>query len=154
MRGLIADFARDKNEFPSDQEFEERLGIKRTSILKYKKIILNEDRKSLLEIFGTKRTQNVKDTVKVLEENIVFYKKIRDDKDCTKTERMQAGDSMEKAHLSIARVMYDAPEYLYNDDIEVDDDSEDDSVDNNDSNKKYSDRSKETESDEIKSISD
>ncbi len=119
MRGLIDDFARDKKEFPSDQEFEERIGIKRTSILKYKKIIQEEDRKSLLEIFGPKRISNVKNTIKVLEENIEFYKKIRD-KGSSNNEKMQAAKSMEESHLMLATVMHDAPEYLY---IEESDDN-------------------------------
>jgi hypothetical protein len=139
MRALIDDFARDDKGFPPIQDFTERLGITKMTVIKYKKRIMNEDTKSLLEIFGTKRIENVKDTVKVLEENINFNKEIRDDDTCTKSERMQAAENMEKSHLRIAEVMHDAPEYLYNND-ELDN--------NNDSKEKHSDRPEETRTDE------
>jgi len=144
MRGLVNDFAKE-NKFPSDEDFKERLGIERTSILKYKKIIIEQDRKSLLEIFGTERISNVKDTIKVMKENIEINKEIRDDNGCTKSERMQAAENMERSHLSMAQVMYDAPEYLHNDDS--------DGIDN-DSKKEHTDRSKETEPEGTKSITD
>lgn len=145
MRGLINDFARDKKGFPKIQDFTERLGIENTSVFKYKKIIMDEDRKSLLEIFGTERIENVKSIIKVLDENIEFNKTIRDCLDengkldkgkYSTSERMQASDNMEKSLLSKAQIMYDAPEYLYNDD--------NDSVDN-DSKQEYSDRQEKTE---------
>lgn len=150
MRGLVNDFAKE-NKFPSDEDFKERLGIERTSIFKYKKIIIEEDRKSLLEIFGTERIKNVEDTIKIMKENIKINKEIRDDKDCTKHERMQAAENMERSHLSMAQIMYDAPEYLYQDDSK--DDVKDDNI-NNDSKQEHPDRSKETESEQIKSTTD
>lgn len=144
MRGLINDFTRDKKGFPTIQDFEKRLEITKPTVIKYKKIIIEEDRKSLLEIFGTERISNVEDTIKVMKKNIEIYKEIRDDVGCTKNEIMQAAENMERSHLAMAQVMYDAPEYLHKDD--------DDNIDNidNASKQEHSDRSKETKSDEIK----
>jgi len=139
MRALIDDFSRDEKGFPTIHDFTERLGVTKMTVIKYKKRILEEDRVSLLEIFGPKRIENVKDTVKVLEENIKFNKEIRDDDTCTKSERMQAADNMEKSHLSMSQIIYDAPEYLYNND-ELDN--------SNDSKEKHPNRSEKTGTDE------
>ncbi len=141
MRALINDFAKNKSSFPSIPEFEERLGIKKVTVIKYKKIIMDEDRKSLLEIFGNQRVTNVEATIKVMKENIKLYEKIRDGEG-TVSERMQAAENIEKSHLSIAQVMYDAPEYLYRDD------------DNDSTTQEYSNRQEETKSEGIKPITD
>jgi len=146
MRGLIDDFVRDKKGFPTIKDFEERLGITKPTIIKYKSIIIEEDRKSLLEIFGTERIKNVEDIIKVMKENIEINKTIRDG-DGNANEKMQAAENMEKSLLSMAQIMYDAPEYLYQDNSDDIDNS--DGID--DSKQEHSDRSKETESEQIKS---
>lgn len=113
MRALISDYARDEKGFPSNDDFKKALDISKTTVIKYKKIIMDQDSKSLLELFGYQRALHVKDTIKVMNENVKFYKDIRDDTNQPVSFRMDAAKNLEVTQLKIAHVLYDAEEYLY-----------------------------------------
>ena len=60
------------------------------TINKFKHEIYEEDRKTMTESFGFEKVDNVRQAIIHLKRNISFYRKIRDDENDRKNNRMKA----------------------------------------------------------------
>jgi len=82
------------------------------TVKRYKKVILNEDRKRILDTFQDEMIKDVEDLQKTMKDNIEIFKKIRDGEIADNTDKMNAARNMQESYLDLIRIKRDAPEFL------------------------------------------
>lgn len=111
MRSMIKDYRKQHNRFPTLKEFEEKLEMSFSSVQRYKRVILDEQKSLLLKTFQDEMVYRISDAIKSIDKNIKIFEEIRDkknDDDAT----MSAGKLVIESKLDAIRVMRDGPDFL------------------------------------------
>lgn len=111
IRGMSADFKKEYNRCPTVLEFAEALSISQRSVFRYKKIINEEDKQQLLELFESDLIIDAKELIQTISENIKIFKDIRDTGE-TNIIRMAAATNMKEGYLDKLRIKRDGPEFV------------------------------------------
>lgn len=111
MRAMIKDYQEQKDRYPSTEEFMEKLGISSSSARRYKRVILDEDRKKILDTFQDEIIIDVDNLSNTIKENIKIFKSIRDGLG-EPSDRINAARNLQESHLDLIRIKRDAPEFL------------------------------------------
>ena len=111
MRAMIEDYARQYSRFPISKEFEEKLNISESTVKRYKKVILQENKKKILDEFHHDILIHVEKSFVTINQNIKIFEEIRDNSE-NNDEKMIAAKNILESHLDAIRIMNDAPEYL------------------------------------------
>lgn len=111
MRSMIKDYRKQHNRFPTLKEFEEKLEMSFSSVQRYKRVILDEQKSLLLKTFQDEMVYRISDAIKSIDKNIKIFEEIRDkknDDDAT----MSAGKLVIESKLDAIRIMRDGPDFL------------------------------------------
>ena len=80
MRAMMKEYQEQKHRYPTNAELMDVFQSTDKTIIKFKHDIYEEDRKTMTELFGFEKVDNVRQAITDLKRNISFYRKIRDDK--------------------------------------------------------------------------
>lgn len=111
MLGMIEDYKREHNRFPTLKEFEEKLEMSPRSVQRYKSEILEESKKKLLDKFHNNMILHVEAAFNTINDNVKIFEYIRENS-TSSDEKMVAAKNILEAHLDAVRIINDAPDYL------------------------------------------
>lgn len=112
MRSMISDYKKQHDRYPTTAEIVEKLGMSRATVVRYKGVILDENKKTILDTFQVDIIKDVEDLDKVMRDNAKFFKKIRDGELNETSDQMNAARNLQEVYLDLIRIKRDAPEFL------------------------------------------
>jgi 3-keto-L-gulonate-6-phosphate decarboxylase len=112
MRAMIKEYQEQKHRYPTNAELMNVFQSTDKTIIKFKHEIYEEDRKTMTELFGFEKVDNVRQAITDLKRNISFYRKIRDDKGDRREVRMKAAQYLEESQQKLAQLLDSGDEYL------------------------------------------
>ena len=111
MRSMISDYKKQNDRYPTTDEFVEKLGLSASTVRRYKRVILDEDKKKILEEFQEEVIEDVKDLQTDIKANIKIFKTIRDGEASDSNDKMNAARNLQESRLDLIRIKRDAPEF-------------------------------------------
>lgn len=118
MRGMIDDYIKQYKRFPTTQEFEEKLNMSESTVRRYKKFILDENKEILNEKYQDQLIIRVDDLINTLDDNIKTLEAMKKPTH-NPNDTISIINTIEEKKLNIMRLMRDSPMYfgiLENDD--------------------------------------
>lgn len=128
MRAMIEDYKRLYSRYPTLKEYQEKLNMSSAVVIRYKRVILQEAKKKILDVFHNDMIIHIEKSLEAINENVEIFKKIRDDTFNDKNIIMLAAKNVLESHIDAVRIMKDAPDYLglkYDDDKKIDNNVQD-----------------------------
>lgn len=113
MYSMIEDYHKQYGRYPTNQEFEEKLGMASATVQRYKRAIRQENKKKLLEIFHYDIITHARASLETVNKNVKIFEKIRDNSE-DDDKVMTAAKNVLEAHLDAIRIITDVPGYLDN----------------------------------------
>ena len=111
MVSMISDYQKQYSRFPTSKEFEEKLGISESTVTRYKRDILLQDKKELFDSFNYEIILYTKKALSRIKKNIEDCEKIYDEPD-DNTEKMDTGQRILDYCLESIKIMRDIPAYV------------------------------------------
>lgn len=112
MRGMLNDYRKLHKRTPTNKEYSEALSMSQRTVSDYRRIIQEDDRLQLLELFENDRIIDAENLMKTINENVIVFKDIRDDESLAPGIRMDAAKNMEESLMDQIRIKRDAPEFM------------------------------------------
>ncbi len=112
IRSMISDYKKQRNRFPTVSELAKAIGMAKSAMNAYLRIIREEDRQALLEVFQGEMINDTIVLIKTINENIKVFIEIRDDDSINSGLRMDAAKNLQEACSDQLRIKRDGPEYL------------------------------------------
>lgn len=120
MCSMISDYDKQYSRWPTSKEFEEKLGMSRNTVTRYKHDILAQDKKQLFDSFNYEIILHTKKAISRLNKNIKDCEEILK-KSEDNTEKMDTGQRILDYHIHAIKIMRDVGEYVgdtSNDDVQ------------------------------------
>lgn len=111
MYGMIEDYYKQYGRHPTNQEFEEKLGMSGPTVRRYKAVIREQNKKKLLETFQYDIITHARASLETVNKNIKIFENIRDTAE-DKDRVMTAAKNVLESHLDAIRIITDVPVYL------------------------------------------
>ena len=96
MSAMIKEYPKQKQRYPTNSELMDVFQSTDKTIIQFKHEIYEEDRKTMTELFGFEKVDNLRQAIIDLKRNISFYRKIRNDKRNRRELRRKADQYLEK----------------------------------------------------------
>lgn len=123
MRAMISDYAEKYNRFPTIEEFEEGLNMAQNTVLRYKKVILEENRKKMLDEFQSDMIVRMNKTIKSIDNGIEKLNTISEEGKFD-SDKITAIKGIVELNIDVISIMRDGPDFLKSDDNYVSDKQE------------------------------
>ncbi len=111
MKSMIDDYAEKYNRFPSIKEFEDGLDMARMTVFRYKKVIVEENRKNMLEHFENDMITRMNRTIADIDDGLKKLKEISKNGKYD-SDKISAIKGIVELNIDVISIMRDGDDFL------------------------------------------